>query len=75
MCDSEDHKWGFEKFLEETSDAECVSENTAAKCTITAKKDGINVTIKCSDAPSANCPNDLTALINAWIKLRRRLQK
>ena len=69
MCDSA-VQWSFEK-LGDGSDAKCVSKETAATCTIqSAKYNGA-----CSGAPSANCPNDLAALINAWIELRRLLQK
>ena len=72
MCDSA-VQWAFEKFgeLGAGSDASCISKDTAAECTITsAKYNGA-----CSDAPSDIWPNDLAALINAWIKLHRRLQK
>ena len=69
MCDSA-VQWAFEK-LGDGSDDSCVSEDTVAECAMkTAEYDGA-----CSGAKYAKCPNDLAALINAWIKLRRRLQK
>ena len=70
MCDATE-QWYFEKFKPGDDDTSCVSKDTEAECAMdTGEYKGA-----CSGAKTGNCPNDLAALINAWIKLRRRLQK
>ena len=71
MCDSA-VQWEFEK-LGTGSDASCVSKVTGTDCgIISGEYKGV-----CCQAPSATCPNDLKALINASIQFSKsaRLRK